>query len=311
MRNIASLWQALSRSNTDLYDFALITSEGMFVKKLRPCGNCHNGYSVAKAFIMTAIGLLYDDGALNPNDLISSYVEIPADADARWHEVTLHHLLCHRSGLGEPFLDIDCDNIRAYPTDDYLSLLFLRPLPYAPGTHYQYSDAVFYLLSRIISAVIARPADALLETRLFQPMHFGETAWSRCPQGYPIGGTGLYAGADDMAKLAWLYLCDGLYEGKRILSESWVRTALSNGYELAPFGDSGWIGKGGMYGQGIAFNQEMGVAAAWHAYSLHGKEYDVFEVLNHTLPDLLNESTVKNDPHSAVPVLYHNDILGF
>lgn len=288
MHDVASFWQALSQANAELYDFALITSEGTFVKKLRPCGHCHNGYSVAKAFIMTAVGLLCDDGALSLSDPLSSYVEIPPAADARWHDVTLHHLLRHRSGLGEPLLDIDCDDIRAYPTDDYLSLVLLRPLPYAPGTHYQYSDAVFYLLSRVVSAVASCPADALLEARLFRPMRFGETAWSRCPLGYPIGGTGLYAGADDMAKLAWIYLRGGMYEGQQILSEAWVRTALENGYELSPFGDTGWTGKGGMYGQGIAFNREMDVAAAWHAYDPHGQEGAVFEVLNRTLPDLLH-----------------------
>ncbi|HNW85436.1 MAG TPA: serine hydrolase domain-containing protein [Candidatus Limiplasma sp.] len=288
MRDVGSLWQALSRANPALYDFALITSEGMFFQKLRPCGHCHNGYSVAKVLVMTAIGLLYDDGALSPNDYVSNYVEIPPDADARWHEVTLQHLLCHHSGLGKPFLDIDCDDIRAYPTDDYLSLVLLRPLPFAPGTHYQYSDAVFYLLSRVVSAIAACPADALLQARLFRPMRFGETAWSRCPKGYPIGGTGLYAGADDMAKLAWLYLCGGIYEGKRLLSESWVNMALNNGYELAPFGNTGWTGKGGMYGQGIAFHRDMGVAAAWHAYDLQRQEGAVFEVLNRVLPNLLD-----------------------
>ena len=122
-------------------------------------------------------------------------------------------------------------------------------------------------------------------------MHFGETAWSRCPQGYPIGGTSLYAGADDMAKLAWLYLRGGVYEGQRLVSKSWVRTVLSNGYELAPLGDSGWIGKGGMYGQGIAFHPEMGVAAAWHAYSLQGAEYPLLQALSDTLPDFLPKAT--------------------
>lgn len=288
MRNLAPLWQVLSRANPELYDFALITPEGMFAKRLRPCGHCHNGYSVAKAFVMTAVGLLCDDGALRPNDLLCRYVQIPPGADARWQDVTLHHLLSHRCGLGEPVLDIDCDDLRAYPTDDYLSLVLSRPLPYAPGAQYLYSDAVFYLLSRVVSVVAKRPADALLETRLFRPMHFGETAWSRCPQGYPIGGTGLYAGAEDMAKLPWLYLHDGIYEGQRLLSETWVHTALGSGYELAPFGDTGWIGKGGMYGQGIAFHREMGVAAAWHAYDLRGQEDAVFEVLNRTLPELLD-----------------------
>lgn len=278
--DIERTWRVIASSGVNLYDFAIIAPDGSYSHQFQPCNRCNNSYSVAKAFIMTGIGLLYDDELLRPEDRLDRFFDIPRDADARWREVTVGHLLTHRSGIDTAFLDIDCDNPAAYPTDDYLSLVFAHPLPYEPGTHYQYSDAVFYLLSRLISQVYGQPVDVLLGERVLRPLRFGETAWSRCPQGHPIGGTGLYASAADVAKLAQLYLNNGYCDARRLLSAEWVRLAVSSGYELHPFGATGWIGKGGMYGQGLAFSRARGMAVAWHAFETAGREGALTELLD-------------------------------
>ena len=67
-----------------------------------------------------------------------------------------------------------------------------------PGSHYQYTDAAFYLMSRLVSHVSGEKADSLLWRRILKPMGCVEVAWSRCPNEYPIGATGLYIGAGDM-----------------------------------------------------------------------------------------------------------------
>ena len=84
--------------------------------------------------------------------------------------------------------------------------------------------------------------------------------------GYPIGATGLYIGAGDMVKLGALYLHEGVYGGRRLISADWVRLALERGYEFQKMAPNGLIGKGGMYGQGVVFSRENRFAAAWHAY---------------------------------------------
>ena len=75
--------------------------------------------------------------------------------------------------------------------------------------------------------ISGQTVDQLLNERLFQPMRFAEAAWSRCPQGFPIGATGLYLSAGDMVKLGALYRDGGVYEGKRLLSQAWTRRATS------------------------------------------------------------------------------------
>lgn len=250
----------------NLYDMALYKDENILVHRFQPCNNCNNSYSVAKLFIVTALGMLWDEGKIRMDDPIRRYFDIPSGASSGWSEATIEHAVTHRLGFDEGFLDIDSENAADYPSDDYLSLVFAHPLVHAPGTHAQYSDAAYYLLSRLISKVTGEPADVFLGRRLLTLLRFREAAWSRCPHAYPIGATGLYISAEDMVKLSALYLQDGVWKGQRLLSHEWVSMAIAREYELHAVGESGLIGKAGMRGQMAAFSPEKRLAIAWHAH---------------------------------------------
>ena len=235
-----------------------------------PCCNC---YSVAKAFTVTAVGMLYDKGLLTPEMRVADILgdKIPANADPKWQDVTVHHLLLHQAGFGmSGLLDIDCDDASAYGTRDYLSLVFAAPLVTQPGTERKYTDAAYYLLSRIVERVSGTDLADLLRPMLMDTMGFKEFAWSVCPQGYAMGATGLYLRTEDMVKLGILYLNKGLWKDTRILSEAWVDLVLENGYEFKDQGN-GWVGKGGMNGQMLTFHMRKGLAVAWHSYDRRAK----------------------------------------
>lgn len=259
----------IEKMGINLYGMAFYQDGRIEEHRFQPCNNCSNCYSIAKAFIMTAIGMLYDDGVIDIKRPISFYMSslLPKDADPAWKISTVENALTHKLGFGTGFLDIDVENVTEYPTDDYLSMVFSHPLRYLPGEQYQYSDAAFYLLSRLITCVTGETADVFLNRRLFQPLQFHEVAWSRCPRNYPMGATGLYISAYDMVKLAALYLEGGMWNGRRILSEKWVNKAIGNEYELRVRSSSGLIGKGGMYGQMMLFNREKRFAVAWHTHN--------------------------------------------
>lgn len=276
---MTELWKDMAALELNLYDMAVMTKDGLSHTRFQPASNCHNGYSVTKAFIVTAIGLLFDDGLLRPENRICDFLPVP---EGRWRDVTLHHLLTHTTGAAKGFLDIDVEDVRAWDTEEYLDLAFAQPLPYEPGTHAQYSDGAFYILSRIVSAVSGETADALLLRRILRPMHFGETAWSRCPKGHPIGATGLYSQAQDVVKLGWLYLNDGVYEGQQLLSAEWTQLVRRSRYEFNPM-DKGWVGKGGMYGQRVAFHPGLNAAVAWHGFSEQDHTTAILDVLNRHL----------------------------
>lgn len=270
----------LDRLGLNLYDFALYTDHGIREHRFGFSDNCHNSYSVAKAFLMTAVGMLADEGRLQASDPVYPYFaeDFPPDFDPLWKNVRIEDALMHRVGFAHGFLDIDAEDVSAYPTDDYLRLVLAHPLAHRPGARYVYSDAAFYLLSRLVSKVTGERADSFLMRRLFRPMGFKEMAWSHCPMDYPMGATGLYVSAGDMVKLGALYLNGGVYGGKRYLSREWCALAESKPFELYPLGD-GLIGKGGMYGQMVLYSPEKRFAAAWHSHERDGSADRILQVV--------------------------------
>ena len=53
---------------------------------------------------------------------------------------------------------------------------------------------------------------------------------------------------------------------ERLLSEEWIDIVRDRRYEFAPVGTGDWLGKGGMYGQMIAFSPARDTAVAWHGF---------------------------------------------
>lgn len=234
---------------------------------VNPANPCCNGYSIAKAYTGLAVGLLYDRGLLKPEDTALSFIPdlVPEGIDERWYDVTLDNLMLHTSGFGRGLLDIDADDASTYPTQDYLSIVLGEPLPGVRGVDHQYTDAAYYLLSRVIARVSGQDLCDLLRPVLFGKLNFKELSWSVCPQGYSMGATGLYTRTEDVIKLAILYLRGGDWAGEQIVSREWVDLVISRGYEFKPKG-GGWYGKGGMRGQMLTFNPDLGLAVAWHGY---------------------------------------------
>lgn len=230
---------------------------------------CQNIYSVSKAYVVTAIGLLTDQGLLSTSESLTSILkdELPVPYNPYWDTVTVHDLLLHHTALPEGFLDIDCLDASAFGPD-YLSYIINAPLrsDYTENP-YTYTDASFYLLSRIVEKRSGMGCDNFLWKYLFYPTGCREAAWSHCPQGHVIGATGLYIRAEDMVKLGMIYLHGGFYGKKRILSREWVDTVLEKGYELKSICQRRAFGKGGMRGQMLMLIPEADRVVAWQGCS--------------------------------------------
>ena len=252
----------------NLYSIAVMDKNGLHKCIIHPANRCNNSYSVAKAFTMTAIGMLWDKGLIRTEDKIYDIFkdEFPENSDPKWKAVTVDHVLRHSAGFGSGFLDIDVERISEYGTDDFLQIVLSHPLQYGPGEKWVYSDAAFYLLSRVVSKISGQKLDDFLAPALFGTLGFQELAWSKCPHGYPMGATGLYISSADMVKLGYAYACGGEYNGKTVVSSDWVKLALSRGYEFGQYKDSGVYAKGGMNGQMLAFSTKKRVACAWHGF---------------------------------------------
>ncbi len=224
---------------------------------------CQNIYSIAKTFTATAVGILVDRRLLSLEETVPAILEDwrpPVYCDA-WHKVTVHMLLTHTGGLPGGCLDIDAMDATAF-NDNYIHEVMGLPFVCEPGTDRHYTDGAFYLLSCIVEKRAGMPLDDFLWREMFRPLGFRDAAWSHCPGGHAMGATGLYTRIEDVVKLGTLYLNGGVWQGRRILSESWCRTALENQYGWDRINQTTY-GKGGMFGQRLIILLDKGRAVAW------------------------------------------------
>ena len=270
-----------------IFDFAAKHAEGMYritvtengasrSLEIAPSNQTNDCYSVSKLFTATAVGFLYDEGKISLDERIVDIFreELPAGADPRLSLVTVDMVLRHAWGIAKGFLDIDQEDVAAYETlygtgSDFLKIALSARLPLIPGTTAVYSDAAYYLLSRIVTQKAGVELYDYLRERLFNPLRFAEAAWSKCPLGYSLGATGLFIRTGDMAKLGQLYLDHGLFQGARILSPQWCGLATERGYSLDRC-NPGCYSKGGLYGQLLYIDFPHRLAVAWTGYDVTG-----------------------------------------
>lgn len=229
------------------------------------CNPCQDSYSCAKAFTLTAIGMLHDAGKLSLDEKITDILA-PYCVDnmsERWNKITVDMAIRHHMGLPGGYLDIDCKKVEDYG-EDFLANVFSFPIE-EPDS-YIYTDAAYYVLARVVTQRAGMPIEDYLWKKLFLPLQFREVAWSCCPKGYAMGATGLYLRSEDLVKLGAVYLNGGSYMGHQIVSEAWVNTVLQRGY-LQTIGSAGAYGHAGMRGQMVMILPEQRLAVAWHGFS--------------------------------------------
>lgn len=230
---------------------------------------CQNIYSVSKIYTVTAIGILCDRGLLRVDETVTDILgdECPEGYDPYWEKATVDMLMRHRIGFPGGF-DTDVFDASDYDPD-YLKEIMLKKWTCPPDTERHYSDAGYYILSRIVNKKAGKPLFLFCWENIFLPLKFKEAAWSCCPEGHAIGATALYIRVEDMIKIGGVYLNRGMYHGKRIVSEEWVRTVLERRYEFAPNGIRDSYNKGGMNGQNLLVIPSENRVVAWQGYDIH------------------------------------------
>ncbi len=185
----------------------------------------HELYSCTKSFIATLVGIALDKGQIDGmNHPVLGYFTGRSfgNADSRKEAMTLEHLLTMTSGLA--WVEGDATYRAMYMSRDWVQYVLDEPMREAPGSQFNYCSGCSHVLSAIVQQQTGMNASDYARRELFAPLGI-EFAWERDAQGIPIGGWGLQLTPRDMAKLGYLYLHDGVWEGKQIVSTAWVRAA--------------------------------------------------------------------------------------
>lgn len=260
-----------------LFDHAVMTKAGLS-ELCTGLGNpANNSYSVTKCFAAAALGILWDEGKIGLDEPILDVLrgEYTPPADSGWEKVLVRHALGHTMGIDKGYLDIDVEDIYQYGTQDFLQFALSAPLPHEPGSHYCYSDAAYYIVSRLVGRRAGEKMDEFLMRRLLLPLQVQEAAFSRCPHHHPLGATGLYIRARDMVKLGYLYALRGKWAGRQLISEKWIEQEETRHFSFHPAAAPGVFCKGGMRGQMLLYSPGKQYAAAWHCFDENGRSREL------------------------------------
>ena len=132
--------------------------------------------SLTKQFTAASVLLLEERGKLNTADPVKKYLP---DAPAAWDQVTIYHLLTHTSGIPN-FTDFpDYIATQATPTTPQALVGRFRdkPLDFAPGTQYRYSNSGYVVLGFLIEAISGKTYAQFLQENIFAPLHMAESGY--------------------------------------------------------------------------------------------------------------------------------------
>jgi len=246
----------------------------------------HNIWSVTKSITSLLIGIAIDLGFID--NISQTFFEFfperwNASFDARKLDITIENLLRMESGLIGEFSGIP------YTTYgyDYLQRILSIPLLHDPGTSYEvtwdsYSNGGVSMLSAIINKTTGRLTWDFAQEYLFDPLgiprenlhwsQYGDIAsnFSMNP-----GSSGLAMYPQDMAKIGYLCLNNGTWDGTQIVSPEWIEISQTDNPGAVVYGYLWWLSwgvspsyylAGGANGQKIVVVNEIDMVIIFTAH---------------------------------------------
>lgn len=215
----------------------------------------HEVYSCTKSVTSALFGIALSKGLLSTIDQAAAdfLPQWQSAADLQKRIITLRHLLTLTSGIewGEwerwnafgPTLDNM--STRMYYSPDWVQFVLDQPMAGQPGQKFNYNSGAVHLLSAILNKAVGGDVQSFAARNLFAPMGIERPSWVTDPSGVPFGGSGLRLTARDMAKLGYLYLNGGVWDGKQLVPEDWVKQSTAkqaSGYpEIGGYGYLWWL----------------------------------------------------------------------
>jgi CubicO group peptidase (beta-lactamase class C family) len=201
----------------------------------------HECQSATKSFRSAVLGIAIGQGYINSvNEPVLSFFPDLADLNTGdKSRITLWHLLTMSSGLDWPETQrpYDAQNplwqLYQLPRREWPRFIFERPMEASPGTVWNYSSGLTFLIKEILDRTTGTSAEDFVDTQLFQKME------SSPQNGFPYVDFVL---PRDMAKFGFIFLNNGRWKDTQILSQSWIEQSTSS-YFIAPWGapfDSGY-----------------------------------------------------------------------
>jgi CubicO group peptidase (beta-lactamase class C family) len=180
--------------------------------------------SMQKSVVSVLVGIAVDQGLLNLDAPVSIYLPAGWSNNTREEEsaITVRNLLSMTSGLS--------------PALEYQA---------PAGTVWLYNTRAYSLLVDVLEAVTGDDIGRITKRWLTDPIGMDDTAWRQRPwviPGMDANTIGLYTTARDLVRFGELMLAGGVWQGRRVVSRSYVEAAVEPSQSLNPaYGLLWWL----------------------------------------------------------------------
>lgn len=218
-----------------------------------------NSWSLSKSIIGLAVGIAIDEGFLSLDEKIcDSFKEyLPENPDENLTGLTVRHMLTMTTGLENALFF--ADDAERYVTTDWVEYFFKQNFVYPPGERFLYCNFNTYILGVLIEKKTGRKLLDYLMEKFFTPLEIYSPDWTVCPMGHLHAANGLYLTIDEYARIGQMLYNGGVYKGKRIISEDYLKMATVNQVKNNPprdgYGFQFWINPDGSFRADGKFGQ--------------------------------------------------------
>jgi CubicO group peptidase (beta-lactamase class C family) len=163
-----------------------------------------------------------------------------ANVDDRKRRMTIRHLLTMSAGFdwneSLPYSDPNNTGSQMEASADWMKYTIDRPMAFEPGSTYAYNSGATQILAHIFRVATGTDIEEYAARHLFAPLGIKQFFWKRSPSGLVDAEGGVYLRPRDLAKLWYMYLKNGAWEAKQIVSPEWVKESVAPAFDLTPAG---------------------------------------------------------------------------
>lgn len=235
----------------------IVIRRGYVAAEWGDTGRADMTFSVTKTFLSTTVGEAYERGLIKDlNDPVAGYMPPGVDLFASEHnrKITWDHLLRQTSDWsgtlwGKP--DWADRPPRGQPPEEWQN----REM-HEPGTFYKYNDTRVNVLALAALYVLNEPLPQVLEREVMDPIGASdswrwegyENSWveidgkrmQSVTGGGHFGG-GMFISAWDMARFGYLFLNNGRWGDRQLVTDRWIEMARTPGPANPTYGFMNWF----------------------------------------------------------------------
>ena len=207
----------------------------------------NTSFSIAKSITSALIGIAIDEGLIaSADDPVTKYIPELKQKDPRFNNITIKNLLTMSSGLRYVEQSLPwSDDTKTYYNTNLRSLALSAKIEEAPSKRFHYNNYNPLLLGMILERTTHKHVSRYLEEKIWKPLGMDAPAsWSLDSDvsGFEKMESGINARAIDFAKIGRLFLNNGDWNGRQIISQKWINesTRPDTTSDPAPFYQYMW-----------------------------------------------------------------------